>query len=270
MLLALNLPSINSVPRIDSYRMELAQKMSSDEPEAGWHEQRALHFLIYYKDAPMDFVRNVGQAAEGYYEEIRRNLGFTRYEEWSFDQRAKIYIYRDQEDYVNTAKQAHWSHGAANAKDKIIRTFPAAHGFFDSTLPHEMGHIIFREFIGFEASVPTWLDEGVAMFQEKAKRWGTNKAVKKAIEEKQFIPLPELSRLRLSNDTDPAVIDLFYAESASVVYYLIMELGEYRFVQFCRDLKEGKVFAQALGSAYGRFENLDELNQAWVKYLANQ
>ena len=108
------------------------------------------------------------------------------------------------------------------------------------------------------------------MFQEKAKRWGAHKVVKQAMEKKQFLSIPDLFRLRLYNNTDQDTIDIFYAESASIVYYLIMELGEYRFVQFCRNLKEGKVFDQALSSAYGRFDNLDDLNQAWVKYLENQ
>ncbi len=242
-------------------------KTLAQEKDLKWQESRSAHFYIYYKDVPMDFVKTVEESAENYYEETRRNLGFVRYEDWSFDQRAKIYIYRYQEDYVTSGSQAHWSNGSADARDKVIRTFPSAHGFFDSTLPHELGHIVFREFIGDDTKLPLWMEEGVAMFQEKAKRWGTNKIVKTAIAEKRFIPLEDLSNLRLNNNTDGAVIDLFYAEAASVIYYLITELGEYRFVQFCNNLKQGKAFNQALQSAYVRFDDIGDLNRAWVKYL---
>lgn len=238
--------------------------------EDGWQKVQSRHFFIYYKDSPIDFVQNVNEAAESYYEDITRNLGFSRYEPWSFDERAKIYIYSDQDDYINTAQQANWSHGVANAKEKVIRTFPSAHGFFDSTLPHELGHIIFREFVGFRADIPLWMDEGVAMYQEKAKRWGSTAAVGKALESKTFIPLGELSTMGLYRDTDRETIELFYAEAASAMYFLITEYGEHRFVSFCRELKDGAHFEDALQRNYSRFDNMDGLNKAWVDYLKKQ
>lgn len=242
--------------------------VSSEEGEGSkWNESRSSHFLIYYKDAPLDFIKTVEENAENYYEEISLNLGFTRYESWTWDQRAKIYIYDDREDYVASSQQFKWSHGAASVTQKVIRTFPSAHGFFDSTLPHELGHIIFREFIGLSADVPLWLEEGVAMYQEKAKRWGANKAVQRAIAEDRFIGLERLSRLRLTAETDQETVDLFYAESASIVYYLITEFNKSRFVSFCQELKEGNDFINALRMVYYRFESLDDIEKSWRKYL---
>ena len=232
-----------------------------------WNEYKGQHFLIYYKDAPMDFVQNVDESAERYYQEITENLGFTRYKSWSWDDRAQIYIYKDQDDYVNHSRQAHWSHGSASAREKIIRTFPSAHGFFDSTLPHELGHIIFREFIGMSADVPLWMEEGVAMYQEKAKRWGANDVVRQTLKDGRFIPLEDLSQSSLLRNANETTVDLFYAESASIVYYLISEIGEYRFVYFCRRLSEGDTFLVAFKMAFVRFRNLDDLNKAWVEYL---
>jgi len=235
--------------------------------EEKWQEQSSSHFLIYYKEAPLDFIKTVEENAEEYYNEITSNLGFTRYDSWTWDKRAIIYIYNDADDYIKSSKQANWSHGAASVHEKIIRTFPSAHGFFDSTLPHELGHIIFREFVGLYADVPTWFDEGVAMYQEKAKRWGTNKIVRQAMAEERFIPLNKLSTLRLNNKTERETVDLFYAEAASVVYFLMTEFGQSRFVSFCRELKEGHPFEVALKSVYVRFDNIEELNKRWVIYL---
>lgn len=232
-----------------------------------WKEYKSYHFVIYYKDAPEDFIKNVEKSAEDYYQEITRNLGFTRYQSWTWDQRARIYIYRDQDDYIHMGKQAQWSHGVASFLEKEIRTYPSDSGFFDSLLPHELGHIIFREFIGMNPFVPLWLDEGVAMYQEKAKRWGANKDVKKAIAENRFIPLTELSSIRLYSNTDKEFVQLFYSEAASIVYYMITELGEYRFADFCRELKSGKTMESALSVTYYRFKNLDELGKAWMDYL---
>ncbi|HOW34811.1 MAG TPA: peptidase MA family metallohydrolase [Candidatus Omnitrophota bacterium] len=235
--------------------------------EEGWKEYRALHFIIYYKDAPEDFIKEVERTAETYYQQITSNLGFARTQIWSWDKRAKIYIYRDADDYIKSAKQSPWSHGVAAWIEKEIRTFPAANGFFDSILPHELGHIIFREFIGSNPYVPLWLDEGVAMYQEKARRWGVNSDVKKAIEQKKFIPLSELSTVRLYSDTARDFVELYYAEAASAVYYLITEFGEFKFVGLCRQLKEGTRFEQAFKNIYIQFKSLDAFNQSWVNYL---
>jgi len=244
--------------------------MNTTVHAAEWKEYKRQHFIIYYKKAPFDFVETVARAAEQYYVEITRNLGFTRYKGWSWDDRAKIYIHNDADDYVQAGRQAGWSQGTASPREKIIRTFPSAHGFFDSTLPHELGHIIFREFVGFKAQVPVWFEEGVAMYQEKAKRWGAHDKVRKAIEEGTFKPLKELSITRLRHGTNMDLITLFYAESASVVNFMINEMGDQRFVHLCRKLKDGKPFSWAIDEVYSRLENVDDLNDAWVKYLTNE
>jgi len=235
-----------------------------------WREQRSRHFYIFYKNAPGDFVNSVEQAAEKYYDEITDNLGFSGYRRWSFEERAKIYIYDDHEDYLNGAKQAAWSHGAAYFHQKMIRTFPAAHGFFDSVLPHELGHIIFRDFIGPAVTVPLWMDEGVAMYQEQAKRWGAHKIVKEAIRQGNFIPLKQLSGIRLRGNMTQAEVDLFYAEAASVINFMIKEMGEHRFRDFCRKLRVGQNFYQALRNAYARFDELQDLEDAWLNFLERQ
>ncbi len=233
----------------------------------GWTEKRSQHFLIYSRDVPSDFVKEVVDAAEEYYVSITRNFGFTRFESWAYEDRAKIYIYKDQDDYVSSARQAGWSQGTVLTKSRVIRTFPSAQGFFDTLLPHELGHIIFREFVGDTVSLPLWFEEGVAMYQEKSRRWGAHEDVKIAIEKKKFIPLMDLKPGLLRYGADEETVHLFYAESASVVYFLIKEFGENRFENFCRKLKYGGTFYDSLKRTYGRFGAVEELNQAWVDYL---
>ena len=233
-----------------------------------WKEYKKNHFIIYYKNAPMDFVQSVDRNAERYYEEVARNLGFTRYRGWIGDERARIYIYDDADDYAQNAGQAQWSHGAASPQEKMIRTYPAAHGFFDTVLPHELGHIIFREMVGFKTdSIPLWFEEGVAIYQEQAKRWGSHENVRQAIDNGTFIPLNNLTLTRLTSDSAREKVELFYAESANIVNYLINELGQYRFVRLCRELEEGRPFEWALESVYTRFDNIQELNDAWIEFI---
>jgi hypothetical protein len=204
-----------------------------------------------------------------YYHDIAREMEFRRSKNWSLENRAKIYIYDDVDHYQRDGKVAGWSSGHAYSKEKIIRTFPSAHGFFDTTLPHELGHIIFREFIGDDVLVPLWFEEGVAMRQEKARRWGAHQAVNEAIAEGTFIPLPVLNRMRLYRDTPVDVVSLYYAESASIVHFIIKDHGQSRFVRLCRELRDGKTFMEAFFRIYSRYKNWDDLNEAWVQFLKN-
>ncbi|MFZ5799877.1 MAG: peptidase MA family metallohydrolase [Candidatus Omnitrophota bacterium] len=237
--------------------------------EEKWSESKSSHFIVYYKDAPQDFIENVLNAAEDYYRSITSDLGFTRFGSWSWDYRCKIYIYKDAEEYKKVTGQPEWSSGVTAYQEKTISTYPLAAGFFDTLLPHELGHIIFREFVGFNADVPLWMDEGVASYQERARRWGSNQKVREAIKNNMFIPLNELSRRALSS-ADKDTVELFYAEAASVVYYLITTFGRFKFENFCEELKSGKPFEQALASAYVRFDNLADLEKAWKGYLQNE
>ncbi len=232
-----------------------------------WEEQKGQNFIIYYRDVPQDFVDTVMASAEEDFGSVTANLGISRYQGWSWDKRAVIYIYRDEEDYVQNGGQAGWSHGAALTGSKVIKTYPSAQGFFDSLLPHELGHIIFREFVGMSADVPLWFEEGVAMYQEKAKRFGSDRAVREAIEKGQFIPLTGLTDMRLYKDTDENTVQLFYAEAASAVYFLITEFDEQHFHQFCLELKENTRFEDALRKIYVHIKSLEDLNTMWLRHI---
>ena len=235
--------------------------------EEEWKERKDNHFIIYYKNAPPDFIKSVEEMAEYYYEEITRNMGFTRYKGWTWDERAKIYIYDNAEDFQQIGEYATWAEGVASSRQRVIRSFPAAHGFFDSTLPHEMGHIIFREFVGFKARIPVWFEEGVAMYQEKARRWGADEVVRRAVMDGKFMSLKDMTALELSGKMSTEQIQLFYAESASIVNYIIDELGQQRFINLCRKLQAGDPFEWVFTSVSVRFKDLDALNKAWVEYL---
>jgi hypothetical protein len=235
--------------------------------EGKWHEFKSAHVLVYYKEIPLDFVKTVADSAEDAYRDITTRLGFYREHDWMTENRAKIYIYQDDQDYVHNAQQYQWSHGAASIRERTIRTFPSAHGFFDSTLPHELGHIIFHDYIGFDVEIPLWFEEGVAMNQEKAKRFGVNHEVLQALKNDQFISLTDLTNMRLYSESPADRVQLFYAESASIVNFMISELGENRFAKLCRELKDGRSFLDAIQASYVRFSNLNELNRAWVGYL---
>ncbi len=232
-----------------------------------WHELKSDHFIVFYKQAPFRFIQNVSARAEENYKKTTTSLGFTRYKGWIWGDRVKIYIYDDAQDYKKSSGLA-WSAGSVMTKFKTIAAFPSAQGFFDSTLPHEIGHIIFRDFIGPDAFVPLWFEEGVAVFQEESGGWGADDVVRRAMAEGRFISLADLGSLSLNKDSDRELVRIFYAEAASLVGFLIHEGEMYRFARLCREIKDGTRFEGALKKAYMKYPTIDPLESAWKAYLS--
>src|SRR3990167_5332979 len=135
-----------------------------------WQQVKGDHFIVYYsKDAAM--AKEVSKKAEIYYNKVATDLGYARHSNfWQWDKRVKIYLYATPEDFQKTTGQPAWSHGMASYMDKTIHAYETSEQFLESILPHEITHLIFRDFVGFEGQVPLWLDEGVAQWQEDAKR----------------------------------------------------------------------------------------------------
>lgn len=234
-----------------------------------WQEAKSTHFIAHYVSAPEDFISRLTDHAEDYYNRIADELGFRRFDFWLWDNRAHIYIYDNTREYQKATGQPAWSGGCAKMEDKTIYTFLDAPQFFESILPHEMGHIIFREFVGFNNyAVPLWLDEGVASYEERGKRSQAALVIKKAAARGGLMNLGQLSAFNPQLSADTAAVSVFYAESVSIVEYLVKKFGSDNFISFCQQLRDKKDLIRAMGSVYP-FEKIEDLDKAWQKYLAN-
>ncbi len=235
-----------------------------------WRILKSTHFIVHYKNASEDFIEKLIENAESYYDKIADDLGFRRFNFWSWENRAKIYIQDNAKEYQEATGQPAWSSGCVFSAAKIIHSFPFAHGFFDTVLPHEMGHIIFREFVGFDNSaVPVWLDEGVASYQGNFRSVFASRRIKMAMADGKFMNIEALSNFDFRQIQDQEAVDLFYAEAVGIVDYLVKEFGKDKFVLFCQNLRDRRDLERAISSTYP-FSNLEELNQAWEKYLKNE
>jgi len=232
-----------------------------------WNTAKGTHFIVYYNQADPTFIEKLITKAEEHYDKIADDLGFRRYNFWLWDKRAKIYVYNDARGYQAATGEPEWSMGATISRSKVIHTFLGAQGFFERILPHELGHIIFREFVGFNnRAIPLWLDEGVASHQEQ-KTSSLNRAlVKEAIKKGTCMDLKQLASFNPHSSGDNNKVSLFYAESVSIVDYLIREFGRENFVFFCQNLRDKEDLEQALRRVYP-FDSLEKLDRAWQENL---
>ncbi len=259
-----------------------------------WKEMGSEHFIVYFT-GDEKFAKNVLEKAEVYYREIALELGYPRYSEfWIWDKRAKVYIYPDHASYLQATGEPDWTHGIAVYKKKSIITYEWGKDFVESLLPHEMGHLIFRDFIGFKGDIPLWLDEGVAQWAERPKREEMKAMANEYYTQSKFLMLDDmmtldvlsldknellelLMRPTLTPDGKDAVLIIttdelvttYYLQGVSLVGFLIEMYGSNRFAEFCRQLRDGKGLEEALRFAYPtNIRNLKEFEESWRKYLS--
>jgi hypothetical protein len=259
-----------------------------------WQELKSEHFIAYFT-RDEKFVKEVLDKAEVYYRSIALDLGYSRYKEfWTWDKRVKIYIYPDHASYLKATGQPDWSQGVADYRAKQIISFIWSRGFLESLLPHEMAHLIFRDFVGFESDIPLWLDEGVAQWAEDVKRGTMKRMVKDAYNQNGLLSMNDMMKLEIRNLKDKNLVfirptrtkegndgvvilnstnlvNLYYLEAASLVDFLIAKYGSDSFANLCRQLRDGKQIEEALTFTYpSSIRSIGDLDNQWRDYIARQ
>lgn len=262
--------------------------VAADKPN--WKELKGTHFIVYFTGEE-SFARDVLSSAERYYTRIAGELGYARYQDfWTWEKRCKIYVYADHDSFLKSTGGAEWSHGLAEYSTKTIYSYAWHEGFLDSLLPHEIAHLIFRDFIGFKGEVPLWLDEGVAQWEEETKRPQMKAMIKKLYNNEGLLLINDMMKLdigrlktnegvhilaALTKDGSPGVVFLssdnlvntYYLQSVSMIGFLIEKFGGESFTNFCRELRDGESLEQALKSAYTTITTIAEFEKRWKEYL---
>ena len=256
-----------------------------------WQELKSEHFIVYFI-GDEKFAQEVLDKAEVYYQRIAYELGYPRYSNfWTWDRRVKIYIYKEKDEFLKVTSQPNWSEGMADYAKKQIVSYAWAKGFVESLLPHEMAHLIFRDFVGFKGEVPLWLDEGVAQWAEEQKRKDYKAMSKYYLKKETLLVLDVMMTLDIrqvkendkihmrviqSRDGREGVLFLggeelvkvYYLQAVSLVGFLIEKYGSDSFAIFCRQLRDGKSMEESLRFAYPLYiRSLKELQERWVTYL---
>jgi hypothetical protein len=231
---------------------------AAEDAADAWRELKGKHFIIYSQDDSVA-SRAVLHQAEAYYDSIVKKLGFKRLDNfWLWERRAKIKLYASHHAFIQAAKAPAWAVAKASVRSRTIEGFGSSALFLKSRLPHELAHLIFREYIGFTGTIPLWLDEGVAQWCEQ----GDHQASVRPMRE--WIPLQTLTSMSVRQNQDAHRVRLFYNESASLVQYLVESYGRDRFSKFCRQLRDGKTLDGALRFTYPKsISSMVALEQQW-------
>ena len=270
-----------------------------------WQELKGEHFIVYYAPegsssmlvgsehvTTENFARQVMFEAEKDYQRIAVDLGYARDSEfWTWDKRVKIYLYSNRETYLKSGTYPPWSEGLADYQKKAILSFFGSSGFIYSVLPHEIAHLVFRDFIGIQDTIPLWLDEGVAQWAEEKKASQIRSLVKLMFLKDSLLTLDDMMKLDIrtivhKNNvyirptvtrqgdkgvlflTGDALVNSYYMEAASLVSFMIDKYGAMEFSNFCRELRDGKSVADAVKTVYFiHIRDMAEFEACWRKYI---
>jgi hypothetical protein len=126
-------------------------------------------------------------------------------------------------------------------------------------LVHELTHLIVHQAIFSPyGELPAWLDEGLAMYNEGALATTFEVYLQQAISEDELISVRSLCS-PFSAEPEQAYVS--YAQSYSLVEYLLDSYGQARMLNLLTLLKQGNTYDEALTLVYGF--DIDGLDARW-------
>ena len=247
--------------------------------ESPFREMTSKHFLAQFTlEEERGLAQQVLDRAEGYYDKVAQDIGYSRYQDfWTWESRAKIVIFPDQVSFARFTGQPAWSKGYASRdsrlfRDRTIVTYNGQPDLLEEVLPHEIAHLILWDHLGFNnRNAPLWFEEGVAQLEEPATRAKVQEALKGVVQAGKHIPFFTLMAAKPEDLKERLNVSLFYAESLSVVVFLIEKYGQDAFYRLSKELRDGKDFNEAFVRAYsGIFDSFASVEGRWRSYILDQ
>jgi hypothetical protein len=174
----------------------------------------------------------------------------------------KIYIYASTSDLQGAMiSSQEWTGGVAFTEFSIIAISipPSELDWGKRALVHELTHLVVHQatFSPY-GQLPLWLDEGLAMYSEGELDPVFRSYLDEAILEGKLISVRSLCS-PFSAYSEKA--SLSYAQSYSLVEYLLDNYGQGKMLDLLTLLKEGSTYDEALTGVYGF--DIDGLDARW-------
>ena len=178
----------------------------------------------------------------------------------------KIYIYASSSDLQGAMIfPMEWTGGVAFTEFGIIAIgiSPGKLDWGERALLHELTHLVVHQatFSPY-GTLPVWLDEGLAVYNEGEASDYLQSCLEKAISEDKLISVRSLCS-PFSADPEKAYIS--YAESYSLVKYLLDNYGQDKMLNLLTLFKQGSTYDEALTQVYGF--DIEGLDARWRETL---
>ena len=230
------------------------QELVNEDARFDWLTHQSENITYYWYAGGDDFGERLADAVGGGLERLELGRDTVK--------PIKAFVY-ESSSHVRGAilfAQA-WTGGLAFGSHNVLLITVDPEDF-DRDLPgvvHELAHLLLAE-VTFNCfgRLPAWLNEGLAVYSEGDLPEFQRRALDEAIASDELISLRSLNGAFPAADTGAT---LSYAQSRSLVDYLIRTYGWDQMNALLETLGEGTTYESAVEQVYGF--DLDGLEQAW-------
>ncbi|OGO24570.1 MAG: hypothetical protein A2Z28_07145 [Chloroflexi bacterium RBG_16_51_9] len=234
-------------------------RISFDDTRYAWQSITEDKTTIYWYKGDLSFAREIMSATQ---EALTRLSGSTGA---YLKKPVKIYVYASRDLLGAMIFPQEWTGGVAFTEfgTIIIGIDSGNLDWGKRAITHELTHLVVHQMtFNPYGDLPTWLDEGLAVYNEGELEANFVNTLKAALDNNGLISARSLSS-PFSANTNEALLS--YAESYSLVEFLVKTYGQSKMLELLTTFSQGSTYNNALGKAYGF--DVDGLNTLWRDYV---
>jgi len=216
--------------------------------------------IVYWYDQPADFGTALFEAAVEGYDHVAAITGITT------EHPARVVIYNDQQDFCafyapNSCQD--WV-GGQTFSGITVQWGTDQDWLVYDVVPHELAHVFYNEIFKHTwVRVPTWFNEGIAVYNERTDHSQEMDLVTEAAAEGTLIPLRHMGTQASGLAHDD--VHLWYAEAYSLVAFIADVYGEQQLGEVILTLADNHPMEETLQQTLGM--DMVEFEMAWREWL---
>ena len=234
-----------------------------DDIRYSWDSLTEGRVTMYWYEGDESFIQELMAAAQQALARLAEDTGA------ELEQPVRLYIYASIQDLQGAMiYPREWTGGAAFTRHGtiVIGISPINLYWGERAIAHEMAHLVIHQMVlNPYSGLPTWLDEGLAMYAEGSLALEYTAYLNQAIADDSLISVRSLSSPFSAYAAEAA---LSYAQSYSLVEFLISNYGQGKMLELLNTFSQGSNYDAALDSVYGF--DMDGLNNLWRQYVTGQ
>jgi hypothetical protein len=218
---------------------------------------------LFWYQGDNTFAQDLMSAAQQALAQLLDNTGA------SPDKVINVYIYASAKDLQGSMIfPSEWTGGVAFTQYNIVAIGigPNDLSWGRGAMTHELTHIVIHQ-VTFNPynDLPVWLNEGLAMSSEGPLTKQFTVPLKLAISRNGIIPVRSIAS-PFSADSNKAVLS--YAESYTLVEYLVKQYGSGKMLNLLQTFQNGSTSDGAFQKVYGF--DMDGLDNQWRNWVSTQ
>ncbi|MFC2032882.1 peptidase MA family metallohydrolase [Chloroflexota bacterium] len=231
-----------------------------DDNRYYWHSLTEGDITIYWYEGKQSFAQELMATAHQALARLRKDTG--AYPEKPI----RVYVYALSQDLQGSMiYPQEWTGGVAFTRYDTLAAgiSPGNLDWGREAIAHELTHLVIHQ-ITFNpySDLPVWLDEGLAMRTQGPLGPPYTNYINKAITEDSLISVRSLAS-PFSARTEQSYLS--YAQSYSLVEFLISQYGQSKMLELLTTFKQGSNYDDALEKVCGF--NMDGLDALWREYI---